>query len=58
MSDCHPAQVNRIAIANLEELLTKQYNRDFADFAQNYEQKEMSVEDKKFMSIVSDSACS
>lgn len=54
MSECHPAWVNRIAIANLEKLLTQQYNQDFAE--QHYEQKEMSVEDKKFMNIVSDSA--
>ena len=54
MNNCHPARVNRIAIASLEELLTQQYNQDFAE--QHYEQKEMSVEDKRFMNIVSDSA--
>lgn len=54
MNDCHPALVNRIAIANLEELLTQQYNQDFSE--QHYEQKEMSLEDKQFMSTISDSA--
>eukprot|EP00064_Thunnus_orientalis_P022985 superscaffoldBa00008270_g23209 len=54
MIGCYTAWVNRIAIANLEELLTQLYNQDFAE--QHYEQKEMSLEDKKFMKIVSDSA--
>ena len=51
---CYTARVNRIDIANLEELLTQLYNQDFAE--QQYEQKEMSLEDKKFMKIASDSA--
>lgn len=51
---CYTARVNRIDIANLEELLTQLYNQDVAE--QQYEQKEMSLEDKKFMKIASDSA--
>lgn len=54
MDDCPLVQVNRIAIANLEELLIQQYNKDFAE--QHYENKEMSMEDKQFMSIFSKSA--
>ena len=40
MSDCHPVLVNRIAISSLEEILTQQYNQDFAE--QHYERQEMS----------------
>jgi hypothetical protein len=54
MSDCHPVLVNRIDISSLEDILTQQYNQDFAE--QHYEKQEMSVEDKQFMNIVSDSA--
>ncbi|KAK0139108.1 hypothetical protein N1851_024335 [Merluccius polli] len=43
-----------IDISSLEDILTQQYNQDFAE--QRYEQQEMSVEDKQFMNIVSDSA--
>lgn len=54
MHDSPSVQVNRIAIANLEELLIQQYNQDFAE--QHYEKKGMSMEDEQFMSIVSKSA--
>ncbi|KAJ8391888.1 hypothetical protein AAFF_G00083590 [Aldrovandia affinis] len=45
---------NRISIANLGELIIRQYNQDFSE--REYEEKsEMSGEDKKFMEIASSS---
>lgn len=45
---------NRISLVNLQELLVSQYNTDFSEKA--YEEKsEMSVNDKKFLNIVSES---
>lgn len=46
---------NRISVAMLKDLLIKQYNQDFSE--NMYEEKnEMSVEDKHFMEIASNSA--
>lgn len=46
---------NRVSIANLEEILVKQYNQDFAE--QHHDEKqEMLVEDKQFLKIASTSA--
>lgn len=44
---------NRISIANLEELLTKQYNQDFVEHCPDKE--EISVEDKQFLNIMQSS---
>ncbi|KAJ8412784.1 hypothetical protein AAFF_G00117350 [Aldrovandia affinis] len=45
---------NRILIADLGELIIRQYNQDFSE--KEYEEKsEMSGEDKKFMEIASSS---
>ena len=46
--------VNRISVANLNDLLITQYNQDFSE--KDYEEKkEMSGEDKRFMEIASSS---
>lgn len=47
--------VNRISVANLENLLIKQYNQDFMD-EHHAEKNELSQEDEQFLKIVSDSA--
>ena len=45
---------NRISVASLEEVLTQQYNHDFSE--RQYEgESELSVEDRKFIDIVSKS---
>lgn len=53
--DASFVQVNHISISSLEEMLVKQYNQDFVENQCN-ERAEMSVEDKQFMNIMSDSA--
>lgn len=45
---------NRISVANLEELVIRQYNQDFSE--KEYEEKsEVTVEDQRFMHIASSS---
>ncbi|KAK0150375.1 hypothetical protein N1851_008532 [Merluccius polli] len=46
--------VNRISVANLNDLLIKQYHQDFPELAAE-EKSEMSVEDKQFMSMMESS---
>ena len=48
-------QVNRISVSSLEEMFIRQYNQDFVEQHCD-EQTEMSVEDKQFMEIMSNSA--
>ncbi len=45
--------VNRISVANLERLLISQYNQEFSEVTS--EEKELSMEDKKFLEIVNES---
>ena len=45
--------VNRISVANLEQLLISQYNQDFSEIASE-EKTEMSVEDKRFLEIANE----
>lgn len=52
----HTVHVNRISVVKLEELLISQYNQEFNEKALE-EEHEMSMEDKKFMSIMEKSAC-
>ena len=40
--------VNRIAVAKLEDLIVQQYNHDFSE---TLDEKEISLEDRKFMKI-------
>nr|XP_054607751.1 uncharacterized protein LOC129167238 [Nothobranchius furzeri] len=53
---CTTVNANRISVAKLEELLISQYNQDF-DEKTLEEKHEMSIEDKKFMEIMENSAC-
>lgn len=46
--------VNRISVADLNDLLIKQYHQDFPELAAE-EKSEMSVEDKRFMSMMESS---
>lgn len=46
--------VNRISVADLNDLLIKPYHQDFPELAAE-EKSEMSVEDKRFMSIMESS---
>ena len=48
MQGIHSCTVNRIAVADLNNLLIKQYNQDFPEQAAD-EKSEMSMEDKQFM---------
>lgn len=53
-SSCPTITANRISIANIEELLVKQYNHDFNEKSTE-EKPEMSREDLKFMKIMNSS---
>lgn len=50
-----PVYVNRISVASLEKLLISQYNQEFSEVTSE-EKKELSMEDKKFLKIVNESA--
>lgn len=54
-SSCPTITANRISIANIEDLLVKQYNHDFNEKSTE-EKPEMSREDLKFMKIMNSSA--
>lgn len=50
--ECHAVSVNRISVEKLEKLLVQQYNHDFNEIVDD---KEMSMEDKRFVKIAEQS---
>ncbi|KAK0131196.1 hypothetical protein N1851_034101 [Merluccius polli] len=48
----HDVTINRISVAKLEDLIVQQYNHDFNEIVDD---KEMSVEDKRFVTIAEQS---